>query len=159
MVATGKDLFLFSVCRIFNFLCGKITLSSWMALAKFKWPLRTSRCVSLDGVPNQVKSGINLSSIDEILSGEIPLLSELNVRAPEHFKAGGLHENMHVWEEITKEHPQREMILSWIRDGVDVIGFLVPIVVLLRVCVTIVIFQHLKFLRIMVHLVVLFGQL
>ena len=51
---------------------------------------------SLDGVPNQVKSGLNLPSVDEVLSGEIPLLSELNVRYPEHFKVGGLHENMHV---------------------------------------------------------------
>ena len=33
---------------------------------------------------------------------------------------------MHVWEEITKEHPQHEMILSWIRDGVDVNRFSRP---------------------------------
>ena len=80
----------------------------------------------MDGVPNQVKSDFNLPSIDEVLSGEIPLLSALNVRDPGHFKAGGLHENMHVWEEITKEHPQREMILSWIRDSVDVNQFSRP---------------------------------
>ena len=95
-------------------------------IGKFQWTLSTSRWVSLDGVPNQVKSGINLPSIDEVLSGEIPLLSELNVRDPKHFKAGGLHENIHVWEEITKEHPQREMILFWIRDGVDVNRFSRP---------------------------------
>ena len=54
-------------------------------IGKFQWTLSTSRWVSLDGVPNQVKSGFNLPSIDEVLSGEIPLLSELNVRDPEHF--------------------------------------------------------------------------
>ena len=74
-------------------------------IGKFQWTLSTSSWVFLDGVPNQVKSGINLPWIEEVLSGEIPLLSELNVGDPEHFKAGGLHENIHVWEEITKKHP------------------------------------------------------
>ena len=36
---------------------------------------------------------------------------------------GGIHNKLVSWERVLEEHPKRELILRWIRDGTDVEEF------------------------------------
>lgn len=93
-------------------------------IQNFESKVSVCRWVSLDGVPSQGKSGKQPLSTEEVLSGEVPLLSDLRVRDPNDFRAGGLHENIDAWENITKDSPQHEKIMGWLREGVNVAHFL-----------------------------------
>ena len=78
--------------------------------------------VDVDGVPAQ--EGGDILSVSEILASEDqPDLSLLRLRDPDHFVAGGLHVNVEEWEKILIDHPMRERILKWLRNGVDILEF------------------------------------
>ena len=86
------------------------------AVANVSW-------VSMDGIP--VQGGVTVvETIQEILSKEnAPVLTSLTFCNPETFVAGGIHNNLALWEMVLQQHPERDRILSWLRDGVDILEF------------------------------------
>ena len=87
----------------------------------------SSSWTSMDGVPVQVGVGDELPSINELLASKDPIsLNRLRFRDPDEFHSGGLHDHAPFWRTILIDHPQREMILHWIQEKVDVTEFLQP---------------------------------
>ena len=77
----------------------------------------------MDGIPVQGGDATGLC-VEEILCKEsAPQLSTLRFRDPEKFVAGGIHIDLTLWEVILQQHPERDMILSWLREGVNVLDF------------------------------------
>ena len=53
-------------------------------------------------------------------------LADMWVRDPLSFLAGELHKHMSCWEYLTQNHPQQDLIMSWIKDGTNIYEFIVP---------------------------------
>lgn len=53
-------------------------------------------------------------------------LADLWVRDPESFVAGEPHKHTACWEYLTQDHPQKDQIMSWITDGINIREFIVP---------------------------------
>lgn len=87
---------------------------------------RVDGWVSMDGIP--VQGGVHAyTPIGEVLSnGTSPVLSTLRLRDPDKFVAGGLHHDLSLWEVVLANHPKRDMIYSWLSDGVNVLDFREP---------------------------------
>ena len=66
-------------------------------------------------------------SIDSVVSGELNA-SAADVWAgdPESFFAGQPHHHPAIWDTLTLGHPQRDLIVGWIKHGISVKEFIVP---------------------------------
>ena len=53
-------------------------------------------------------------------------LADMWVRDPGSFLAGKPHKSMSCWEYLTQNHPQQDVIMSWIKDGINIHEFIVP---------------------------------
>ena len=66
-------------------------------------------------------------SIDSVVSGELNASSaDVWARDPESFLAGEPHRHPAIWDTLTLSHPQRDLILGWIKHGISVKEFIVP---------------------------------
>ena len=78
---------------------------------------------TIDGV--LVQEGVKeIPTIKDVLvSEEVPDLSLLRFRDPDHFVAGGVHKDPYAWQKILINHPKGDQILNWISSKVDVHDF------------------------------------
>ena len=78
---------------------------------------------TIDGV--LVQEGVTeIPTIKDVLvSEEVPDLSLLRFRDPDHFVAGGVHKDPSAWQKILVNHPKGDQILNWISSKVDVHDF------------------------------------
>ena len=53
-------------------------------------------------------------------------LADMWVRDSESFLAGEPHKHKSSWEYLTQNHPQRDLIMSWIKYGINIHEFIVP---------------------------------
>ena len=53
-------------------------------------------------------------------------LADMWVRDSGSFLAGEPHKHVSSWEYLTQNHPQRDLIMSWIKDGINIHEFIVP---------------------------------
>jgi hypothetical protein len=66
-------------------------------------------------------------TIADVLRGNATVgLSNVVFRDPTFFRPGTLGENLPAWEFILTGHPERERLLSWLRDGVNIYDFMAP---------------------------------
>ncbi|KAK3737867.1 hypothetical protein QZH41_019748, partial [Actinostola sp. cb2023] len=84
---------------------------------------RRVRWVRANGSPSQ-ETVFSRTHIHEVLDNhQPPLLEVLGFRDPDQFLAGEIHRHPEVWSEILKGHQYKDMILDWLRNGVDVTDF------------------------------------
>ena len=66
-------------------------------------------------------------SIDSVVSGELNAsAADVWARDPESFFAGQPHHHPAIWDTLTLGHPQRDLIVGWIKHGISVKEFIVP---------------------------------
>ena len=53
-------------------------------------------------------------------------LESISLRNPKFFQAGEIHQHIPVWHHILQGQQNNEVIMSWLRNGVDVTKFAVP---------------------------------
>ena len=53
-------------------------------------------------------------------------LADMWVRDSGSFLAGEPHKHVSGWEYLTQNHPQQDLIMSWIKDGINIHEFIVP---------------------------------
>ena len=82
-----------------------------------RWPLGKGGPLSSSAEPTieSIAKGTALASAEDVW-----------VRDPDGFVAGEPHRHFAVWDQLTLSHPQRNTILDWIRNGVQVKQFIVP---------------------------------
>ena len=82
-----------------------------------RWPLGKGGPVSSSAEPTieSIAKGTALASAEDVW-----------VWDPDGFVAGEPHRHFAVWGQLTLSHPQRNTILDWIRNGVQVKQFIVP---------------------------------
>ena len=82
-----------------------------------KWPLGKGGPISSSGE----------SSIVAVVGGDVKAsASDVWVRDPELFVAGEPHRHLNIWDMLTRDHTQRDLLLGWIKTGIPVIQFIVP---------------------------------
>ena len=84
---------------------------------------RSTRWVKLDGSPGQdaVFSLERFRAIVESL--DPPPLENISFPDPSSFLAGGIHRCISLWEKVLARHQGRDLILKWLREGVNVMDF------------------------------------
>lgn len=66
-------------------------------------------------------------SIDSVVSGKLNAsAADVWARDPETFLAGEHHRHPAIWDTLTLGHPQRDLILRWIKHGISVKEFIAP---------------------------------
>ena len=66
-------------------------------------------------------------SIDSVISGKLNAsAADVWARDPETFLAGEHHRHPAIWDTLTLGHPQRDLILRWIKHGISVKEFIAP---------------------------------
>lgn len=53
-------------------------------------------------------------------------LADMWVTDSGSFLAGEPHKHVSGWEYLTRNHPQQDLIMSWIKDGINIHEFIVP---------------------------------
>ena len=81
-------------------------------------PRETVSWVNVNGVP--VQEGESLSSGDREVSGIVLEIELLRLRDPNAFVAGSIQANPTAWEVILSGYPEKERLLNWIRNKVDI---------------------------------------
>ena len=83
----------------------------------------STRWVKLDGSPGQ-ETVFSVDLFKEILNCPYPPLLE-NFGFPDQasFLAGGIHRRFDVWRTVLAQHRGKDLILRWLRDGVDIMDF------------------------------------
>lgn len=111
--------------------CQSFIFPSWEQDNEFEGKLPTAKksrdvgWITLDGEPNQ-EGGDGWQVMNEVLKNEdleTSLLSKVRFRDPDKFVAGGVHNKLASWQRVLEDHPKRELIIRWIRDGIDVEKF------------------------------------
>lgn len=90
-----------------------------------KSPTQNHSWVTWDGIPVQGGETMYIFPEDILKMEHRPGLSTLRLRDPEKFVAGGIHAHSVWWERILEQHPKRDVILSWLSEGVNVLDFTV----------------------------------
>ena len=66
-------------------------------------------------------------SIDSVVSSKLNAsAAHVWARDPDTFLAGAPHRHPAIWDTLTLGHPQRDLILGWVKHGISVKEFIVP---------------------------------